>query len=115
MTCTACRREVEFGEKFCKHCGARIAESSGERPAFEKKKEEPLVRTREVAQLVGCSEQKIRRMAEDGEIPAVAFPVGLHRKTWRFRMSAVQRWLDEIEADSPSGRRMSKRTARNRQ
>lgn len=107
MNCSVCRRQVHSDARFCSSCGARIAETSNEHPAFE-----PFVKATAVAKLVGCSEIKIRRMAGAGQIPAVAFPVGLRRKTWRFRMSAVQRWLDDLERKLPRrgvGRQRSQR------
>lgn len=127
MNCSACGRLVGSDAMFCPYCGTRIARISGGPIAFE-----PYVRAADVAKLVGCSAIKIRRMAEAGKIPAVAFPVGRRRKTWRFRMSTVQRWLDDLEKRSlhqgvarqkshppeaalESPRRASKRTARKAQ
>jgi len=127
MNCSTCQHQVQSGAKFCSDCGVRIAEISRERPTFE-----PFIKASVVAELVGCSDQKIRRMAEAGQIPAVPFPIGLHRKTWRFPVSTVQRWLDDLERKTPhqgverrksrrpeagpeSGRRVSKRTGRKAQ
>lgn len=54
-------------------------------------KREPLLDSTEAAQLLRIHPKTLQRMARKGEIPAVQ--IG---KLWRFRVSALNDWLEKI-------------------
>lgn len=49
---------------------------------------EPWVDAGKVAEHLGFTKTTIRKMAEDGYIPAVGYGTG-NKKSWRFQLSAV--------------------------
>jgi excisionase family DNA binding protein len=49
---------------------------------------EPLIDPEKAAQLLGCSERQIKRMAAENEVPALR--VG---NRWKFRASALDEWM----------------------
>lgn len=59
---------------------------------------EPLINATEAAEYLGFSSLTVRRMAHDGRIPSIAFPVGKTGKyTHRFRASELTAYLTTLE------------------
>jgi excisionase family DNA binding protein len=59
---------------------------------------EPLIKAEEAAEYLGFSPLTVRRMAHDGRIPSIAFPVGKTGKyTHRFRASELTAYLTTLE------------------
>lgn len=49
---------------------------------------------RQVAEYLGYSEDIVRELAAAGEIPGTRRPTPKGQAPWRFRRSAVDRWLE---------------------
>jgi excisionase family DNA binding protein len=59
---------------------------------------EPLVGAEEAAEYLGFSALTVRRMAHEGRLPSIAFPVGRTGKfTHRFRFSELKAYLSTLE------------------
>jgi excisionase family DNA binding protein len=59
---------------------------------------EPLIKADEAAKYLGFSKSTVSRMAHDGRLPSVAFPVGnTDKRTRRFRMSELQAYVSTLE------------------
>ena len=52
--------------------------------------------SRELARLLGVSEDTIRRMARRNEIPHIRLGIG-GRRRYRFRRESIEKWLTEQE------------------
>jgi excisionase family DNA binding protein len=70
---------------------AQSAHNGGGRPTVVERSFEPLLDTEEAARLLRMHPRTLRTKARSGAIPAVQ--VG---RRWRFRVSALNHWLDEI-------------------
>lgn len=67
-------------------------------PAFE-----PYVDAARAAEFLAMTRKAILKMARKGQVPA--YPIGEGpRKTWKFRISELDRWL---QAEVTSGQRLS--------
>ena len=59
---------------------------------------EPLIGAEEAAKYLGFSKFTVRRMAHEGRLPSVAFPVGrTGKRTYRFRKSDLKEYLSTLE------------------
>lgn len=59
---------------------------------------EPLIGANEAAQYLGFSSLTVRRMARDGRLPSIAFPMGKSgRSTHRFRVSELKVYLTSLK------------------
>lgn len=59
---------------------------------------EPLIKARQAAEYLGFTALTVRRMARDGRLPCIAFPMGRSGKhTHRFRVSDLQTYLATLE------------------
>lgn len=56
---------------------------------------EPLVTAKEVAKHLQISEGTVLKRARKGEIPAIR--VGIGTRLWRFRISEVDQWLEDLQ------------------
>lgn len=70
---------------------AQSVHDSGGHPGMPDRSFEPLLDTEEAARLLRMHPRTLRTKARSGAIPAVQ--VG---RRWRFRVSALNHWLDEI-------------------
>jgi len=59
---------------------------------------EHLINANEAAEYLGFSSLTVRRMAHEGRLPSIAFPMGRTGKfTHRFRVSELQTFLSTLE------------------
>jgi excisionase family DNA binding protein len=80
-----------MSENLSQKIKAQSAHNSGGRPGLVERSFEPLLDTEEAARLLRMHPRTLRTKARSGAIPAVQ--VG---RRWRFRVSALNHWLDEI-------------------
>ena len=64
---------------------------NGRTPSMTERSFEPLLDTEEAARLLRMHPRTLRAKARTGAIPAV-----LVGRRWRFRVSALNHWLEEI-------------------
>ena len=61
---------------------------------------EPLLKAHEAAPLLGVAALTLKRMAHQGLVPSVAFPIGRTGKhTYRFRKSDLKEYLDSLQLE----------------
>src|SRR5207245_8929206 len=88
---TECGGNREGFSVGSEHSGQEFLTTPQVQPAFE-----PILNSKEAASLLGIHEKTLQRLAREGGPPGIR--IG---KLWRFRASALNRWLESKTA--PSG------------
>lgn len=57
---------------------------------------EPLIKSEQAAEFLGCAPLTVRRMARDGRLPSIPFPRGNGKFQHRFRLSELQAYVESL-------------------